>query len=87
MGGAIASLGDTCAGLGTDVGSPVGLSTELDYNFYYEIGKGSPTLGQAYSGAVQKFLAEEHIGLWEAYCIAIWQLFGDPSLRFGGYSS
>ena len=86
-GGAIASLGDTCAGLGADVGSPVALSSELEYNFYYKIGNGTHILGQAYSGAVQKYLAEEHIGLWETYCIAIWQLFGDPSLRFGGYPS
>jgi Peptidase family C25/Propeptide_C25 len=86
-GGAIASIGDTCAGLGVDVGNPVGLSTELDNNFYCEIGRGLPILGQIHSGAVQKFLSEEHIGLWEAYCISIWQLFGDPSLRLGGYPS
>ena len=70
-----------------DTGDPVNFGPELNINFYYEIGNGSTILGQAHSGAIQKFLTKEHIGLYGAYCIAIWQLFGDPSLRLGGYSS
>ena len=87
QGGAIASIGNTGSGWMNDTGDPVNFGPELNINFYYEIGNGSIILGQAHSGAIQKFLATEHIGLYGAYCIAIWQLFGDPSLRLGGYSS
>jgi hypothetical protein len=85
-GGAIASTGCTGYGYG-EVGNPVSLSGELESNFFYEIGNGSTNLAQAHSRAIQKFLAEEEIGQIEAFCITNWALFGDPSLRFGGYPS
>jgi len=85
-GGAIGSTGDTGFGMGYE-DNPVTLSAELESNFFYEIGNGSTNLAQAHSRAIQKFLAEENIGQIEAFCITNWALFGDPSLRLGGYSS
>jgi len=85
-GGAIASTGCTGYGMGYE-GNPVSLSGELESNFFYEIGNGSTNLAQAHSRAIQKFLAEEEIGQIEAFCITNWALFGDPSLRLGGYPS
>jgi hypothetical protein len=83
-GGAIASTGCTGFGMGYQ-GNPVSLSAELETNFFYQIGNGSTTLGQAHSGAIQKFLDEEEINQVEAFCVTNWALFGDPSLRLGGY--
>lgn len=83
-GGAIASTGCTGFGMGYQ-GNPVSLSAELEANFFYQIGNGSTNLGQAYSGAIQKFLDEEEINQVEAFVITNWALFGDPSLRLGGY--
>jgi len=83
-GGAIASTGCTGFGMGYQ-GNPVSLSAELEVNFFAQIGNGSMTLGQAHSGAIKKFLDEEEINQVEAFCITNWALFGDPSLRLGGY--
>lgn len=84
-GGAIASTGCSGYGMGNE-GDPVSLSGELETNFFYEIGQnGSTNLGQAHGQAIHKFLANEPIGAVEAFCITDWALFGDPSLRFGGY--
>lgn len=83
-GGAIASTGCTGYGMGYQ-GNPVSLSAELESNFFYEIGNGSTNLGQAHSCAIQKFLIEEEINQVEAFVITNWALFGDPSLRLGGY--
>jgi hypothetical protein len=85
-GGAIGSTGDTGFGMGYE-DNPVTLSAELESNFFYEISNGSTNLAQAHSRAIQKFLAEEKIGQIEAFCITNWALFGDPSLRLGGYPS
>lgn len=86
-GGAIASTGCTGYGVGYE-GDPVSLSAELETNFFYQIGQnGSENLGAAHSGAIRKFIIEEEVGQTEAYCITNWQIFGDPSLKLGGYSS
>jgi len=83
-GGAIASTGCTGYGMGYQ-GNPLSLSAELESNFFYQIGNGSTNLGQAYSGAIQKFLDEEEINQVEAFVITNWALFGNSSLRLGGY--
>ncbi|KYK20749.1 hypothetical protein AYK25_04425 [Thermoplasmatales archaeon SM1-50] len=83
-GGAIASTGCTGYGMGYE-GDPISLSGELESNFFYEIGNGSTNLGQIHCGAIQKFLLEEEIHQVEAFVITNWALFGDPSLRLGGY--
>jgi hypothetical protein len=86
-GGAIACTGDTGYGIGSG-SNPLTLSAELEMNFFWEIGvNGTTNLGGAHSGSISKFLNEESIGQTEAFCITNWQVFGDPSLKFGGYSS
>ena len=85
-GGAIASTGSTGYGIGW-VGIPVSLSGKLEVNFFYEIGSSSTHLAQAYGQSIQRFISEEDIGQTEAFVITNWALFGDPSLRIGGYSS
>jgi hypothetical protein len=87
-GGAIASTGCTGYGLGPGGGDPVGSrSSALEANFFYEVGANVTHLAQAHGLAISKYLNEHVIVQAEAFCIAEWALFGDASLRFGGYSS
>ena len=83
-GGAIASTGCTGLGLG---GSPPHLKNSggLDCNFFYQIGHGSATLGSAHSGAIRKYILENSITSDAEFCIVEFHLFGDPSLKLGGY--
>jgi len=86
-GGAIASTGCTGYGLG-GTGNPEVLSGELEMNFFWQIGmNGATNLAQAHSRAIQKYIAEEQISQDDAFVITNWALFGDPSLKLGGYSS
>ena len=83
-GGAIASTG--CTGLGFGGSTPLSNSGGLDANFFYQIGQnGSSTLGSAHSGSIRKFVNENKVRVREAFCITEYQLFGDPSLKLGGY--
>jgi len=83
QGGAIASTGCTGLGLG---GSPPDLENSggLDCNFFYKIGNGSTSLGEAHSGAIKKYVLENNVVIDEIFCIVEFQLFGDPSLQLGG---
>jgi len=83
-GGAIACTGCTGLGLG---GSPPHFerSGGLDCNFFYQIGQGSTTLGSAHSGAIRKYVLENDVVQDEEFCIVEFHLFGDPSLKLGGY--
>jgi hypothetical protein len=85
-GGAIASTGCTGYGFGSN-DDPNSLSAALEMNFFYQIGNGSANLGDAHSGAIRKYVSENDILQIDAFCITNWQVFGDPSLKFGGYSS
>ena len=88
-GGAIASTGCTGYGLGPVRASNGNLSNSaaLEANFFYQIGQTeSTTLGSAHSGAINKYIIENYIGQDQAFCIVEYQLFGDPSLKLGGYS-
>jgi hypothetical protein len=85
-GGAIGSTGCTGYGMGYE-GNPNTLSGELEMNFFSQIGNGTENLASAHSGAIRKFLNEEPIDQIEAFCITNWEVFGDPSLKFGGYAS
>jgi len=84
LGGAIASTGCTGLGLG---GNPPHLinSGGLDCNFFYKIGTGSDNLGEAHSGAIRKYVLENTLNSDEEFCIVEFHLFGDPSLKIGGY--
>ena len=87
-GGAIASTGCTGYGLDTGIDDPVGRSAGLEMNFFWQIGHNSVTnLAKAHSQAIIKYLNEHEIKQLDAFCITIWALFGDPSLKLGGYSS
>ncbi len=84
-GGAIASTGCTGYGIGYE-DQPLSLSAELESNFFYQIGQsGVTTLGNAHSDAIRKFIDENTVGQTEVFCITEYQLFGDPSLKLGGY--
>jgi hypothetical protein len=86
VGGAIASTG--CTGYGLGSGSdPNSLSAELEVNFFYFIGNGTTNLAKAHGQAIAKYLNENPIYQSDAFIITNWALFGDPSLKFGGYSS
>lgn len=87
-GGAIASTGCTGYGFGgiNSSGFPT-YSGALETYFFYEIGKeGVTTLGGAHSGSITKFILENSPRGNNAFCTTIWQLFGDPSLKLGGFS-
>jgi hypothetical protein len=86
-GGAIASTGCTGYGFGSG-GDPNTLSGALEMNFFWNIGNNSVTnLAKAHSLAISKYVSEHTIGQIDAFCITNWALFGDPSLKIGGYSS
>jgi len=84
LGGAIASTGCTGLGLG---GNPPHLinSGGLDCNLFYYIGSGSENLGDAHGGAIRKYVLENTLNTDEEFCIVEFHLFGDPSLKIGGY--
>lgn len=86
-GGAIASTGCTGYGMGPGSGDPNGLSGELETNFFYQIGQnGSKNLGNAHSGGIKKYVLEEGVhSADEQHCVMVYELFGDPSLKLGGY--
>ena len=85
-GGGIASTGCTGYGFGNG-GDPNTLSGALEMNFFYQIGNGTENLAQAHSLAITKFINENAIDQIGAFCITNWALFGDASLKIGGYSS
>jgi hypothetical protein len=84
-GGGIASTGCTGYGFG-DQDDPITLSAELEANFFYMVGQESAeTLGLAHQGGVAKYITEHTLNKIDVHCIVVYQLFGDPSLRLGGY--
>jgi hypothetical protein len=86
QGGAIASTG--CTGYGFSNPGPINHSGALETGFFYQIGKnGAQNLGDAHSGTIRDFILKERIRADEAFRITIWELFGDPSLKLGGYPS
>ena len=65
---------------------PDSLSGELEADFFYKIGQdGVTTLGGAHGGSIQKYIGDNSIGDDDVYVITEYQLFGDPSLKIGGY--
>jgi hypothetical protein len=82
LGGAIACTG--CTGYG--FGSPETYSGALEGGFFHEIGNGNAThLGEAHSGSIRDYFTENKVSANTAFAATIWQMFGDPSLRLGGY--
>jgi hypothetical protein len=86
-GGAIASTGCTGYGFGGS-DDPNTLSGELEMNFFWQIGYNNVTnLAKAHSQAISKYINENPLDQIDAFCITNWALFGDSSLKLGGYSS
>jgi hypothetical protein len=90
-GGAIATTGCTGYSLGSEdegVDDPVTLSGALEINFYRQYGNGGlSNLGKIHGQAITQYINEQPIDLLDAFVITNWALFGDPSLKLGGYSS
>lgn len=95
-GGSIATIG--CTGLGMtkeDKESGEGASDYLDAQFFYEYGiNGTDILGEVWGKAISNYLDEYPIdwdtpAAWDyaidAKTVQQWVLFGDPSLKIGGY--
>ncbi len=86
-GGGIASTGCTGYGFGSG-GDPNTLSGALEMNLFWNIGYNNVTnLADAHSLAITKYINENSIEQIAAFCITNWALFGDASLKIGGYSS
>jgi hypothetical protein len=97
-GGSIATIG--CTGLGMskeDKESFSGAGDYLEPTFFYEYAvNGTTTLGKAWGYAITDYLNRYPID-WntpaakdsaiDAKTVQQWALFGDPSLKIGGYSS
>jgi len=89
-GGAIATIGCTAAeSMSSNITyNSIGFSfsCELNYDFFYQIGRNNVTiLGEAFSGSICKSIKENPIRRYEAWCITGQQIFCDPSLKMGGY--
>ncbi len=100
-GGAIATLGNT--GLGYEAEGENGdldgdglnepdcvekLGGYQEVQFYRTIRDGARHLGDAWAGAINKYL-NVYPGMddqWDAKVVEQWVLLGDPSLRIGGYT-
>lgn len=82
--GAIASTGCTDYGL---AGSPPdSVSGGLEANFFYKIGTDYVEhLGEAHGGSIEKYILDNDLYVNDVFCITEYQLFGDPSLKIGGY--
>jgi hypothetical protein len=96
-GGSIATIG--CTGLGMskeDKQSFSGAGDYLEPSFFYEYGvNGTTILGKAWGNAITDYLNRYPIdwdtpAAWDsaidAKSVQQWALFGDPSLKIGGYS-
>ncbi len=90
-GGAVATIGCTGYSLGSEdegVDDPVTLHGALEINFYWQYGNNSITnLGKIHTQAITKYINEHAIQQLDAFSITNWALFGDPSLKLGGYPS
>ncbi len=96
IGGSIATIG--CTGLGMskeDKESFSGAGDYLEPTFFYEVGTNhSDILGKAWGNAIRDYLNRYPIdwntrAAWDsaidAKTVQQWALFGDPSLKIGGY--
>jgi hypothetical protein len=97
-GGSIATIG--CTGLGMskeDKESFSGAGDYLEPTFFHEFGvNGTTILGKAWGNAISDYLNHYPID-WntpaakdsaiDAKTVQQWALFGDPSLKIGGYSA
>jgi len=95
-GGSIATIGNTGLGMTKeDKSSGEGAGDFLDSQFFYEYGtNGTHILGEAWGNAITNYLNKYPVD-WstpaakdyaiDAKTVQQWTLFGDPSLKIGGY--
>ena len=96
-GGSIATIGNTALGMSKeDKNSMQGAGDFMDYQLFYEYGvNGTRILGDAWGHAITNYLNTYPIN-WstpsakdyaiDAKTVQEWVLFGDPSLKIGGYT-
>ena len=94
-GGSVATIGCTAIGYGhEDKNSPIGGINELELNFFYQIGQNhTEILGDAWKKAITWYTHTYDIDwnnsskdFWiDTQVPQTWILFGDPSLKIGGY--
>jgi len=95
-GGSIATIGNTGLGMTKeDKESGEGASDFLDSQFFYEYGiNGTDILGEAWGNAITNYLNKYPINWstksgwdysYDAKTVQQWVIFGDPSLKIGGY--
>ena len=96
-GGSIATIGNTALGMSKeDKNSRQGAGDFMDVQLFYEYGvNGTRILGDAWGHAITNYLNKYPIN-WstpsakdyaiDAKTVQEWALFGDPSLRIGGYA-
>jgi len=96
-GGSIATIGNTGLGMSKeDKNSMQGAGDFMDYQLFYEYGvNGTRFLGDAWGHSITNYLNAYPIN-WltpsakdyaiDAKTVQEWMLFGDPSLKIGGYT-
>jgi len=88
-GGTIATIGNTGLGYGyADKVCTSGLDGWLEPRFFYQYANGASYLGEAHSGAIQDYInviGNVNSDQIDRKTIEEWVLFGDPSLKMGGY--
>ena len=88
-GGAIATMGNTGLGMGLEgLDYPNGLDGWLFPRFFYNYGQlGKEHVGEAHSAAISDYINEFDINKdgEDRQMVQQWELFGDPSLKIGGY--
>ena len=95
-GGSIATLGNTALGMSKeDKDSRQGAGDFMDVQLFYEYGvNGTQILGDAWRHAITNYLNTYPINwstpaaedsAYDAKTVQQWVLFGDPSLKIGGY--
>ena len=95
-GGSIATIGNTGLGMTKeDKSTKEGASDFLDSQFFWEYGiNGTDILGEVWGNAITNYLNKYQINWstpagwdysYDAKTVQQWVLFGDPSLKIGGY--
>ena len=94
-GGAIATVANTATGLSKeDKESQEGAGDYIDLQFFLEYNNGSDILGDCWAGSINRYLDAFPVDwntpaaydfTYDAKTVQQWTLFGDPSLKIGGY--
>jgi hypothetical protein len=96
-GGAIATISNTALGMTKeDKDSQEGAGDYMDLQVFVEYANGTDILGDCWAGSIDRYLDAFPINwstpaawdfAYDAKTVQQWVLFGDPSLKIGGYPS